>query len=320
MRVAKLNFIPKVFNLRVLISGAGGFCGRHLLAYLRTLDVEIHTLGPTVTSNLHHYADPLDLETLKLAIARAQPDYIFHLAGVVTSPVPATYYQINCAYAAGLLRALELTGYGNSPVLLIGTAAEYGHINQSDLPITEATIPRPYSDYGISKLAQTHLGLALSAIGRPLIMVRPFNIIGTQMPVHVALQSFVQQVAAIIRKQTLPVIEVGNLSSARDFIEVDQVVRILWQLIQLPAAYREIINICSGQATKMSDLVDRLIECSGESIEIRIDPARFKPVDIPIHYGSPARLESLIGYTPGFNLDLTLRQILEAYLKKEGNL
>src|SRR6266446_6398790 len=95
--------------MRVAITGAGGFCGRHLTAFLQSEGLEIHTLGPRVTSAQHHLSDPFSLESLKVALQAVQPDYVFHLAGVASTANNPLYYQVNTVYAAGLLQALELS-------------------------------------------------------------------------------------------------------------------------------------------------------------------------------------------------------------------
>jgi GDP-4-dehydro-6-deoxy-D-mannose reductase len=295
--------------MRALITGSGGFCGRHLLKFLQGLGVEVHTLGaPPVRPN-HHLADPVELSDLITAVRAARPDYVFHLAGVATGDDYQSYYRINTVYAAGLLSALAITGQDRVPVLLTGTAAEYGLVTDAELPITEDAPPRPYNHYGVSKLAQTQMGSVMGKGGRPLVMVRPFNIIGPGMPPHLALASFAQQLLEISRHQLPPMIEVGNLESARDFIDVKEVVDIYWRLIRQPAAYGQIVNVCSGKATRLGDLLSRLISISGLSVEVRSDPARFKSVDIANHYGSREKLIRLLGYTPCTNLDTSLTSL-----------
>lgn len=303
-------------RMRALVTGAGGFCGRHLLSYLRTQRVEVHTLGVKPARGNHHYADPADVGALIAAVAEARPDYVIHLAGVTHTQDFTLYYSINTLYAARLLQALELTEQQNCPVLLVGTSAEYGLVKSEQLPITEDTPTRPYSHYGISKLAQTLMGLALAQNGRPLVMVRPFNIIGPGMPEYLSVQSFARQIADSIKGRRPPVIEVGNLSSSRDFVAVNEVVKIYWQLVQTPTAYGEVVNVCSGRGVVMGDLLARLIAIANVPIEVRSDPTRLKPVDVPVHYGSSEKLRSILGHIPSESLDITLGRILAELVKE----
>jgi nucleoside-diphosphate-sugar epimerase len=304
--------------MRVLITGAGGFCGRHLIDYLKTQNVEIHTLGGRATSTNHHFANPDNLSAIATAVTEAKPDYVIHLAGI-TKNIQAfnLYYIVNTVYAANLLLALEMRGWGNCPVLLTGTSAEYGIVASKDLPITEDTPPRPYNHYGISKLAQTLMGVALSKTGRPLIIVRPFNIIGPGMPKHLVIYSFARQIADILKGNHPPVIEAGNLASSRDFIAIADVVEIYWRLIQTPAAYGEVINVCSGKGVVIGDILDRLVSIANRPIEVSQVSARLKSVDVPLHYGSPEKLRNIIGYTPIMDLDTTLKQILMEMINQQ---
>lgn len=299
--------------MSVLVTGAGGFCGRHLTSFLRDQGVKVHTLSPgdSIAPDHHRIIDITDADALARVLKLIQPDYIFHLAGIACSTDPALFYRVNTQYAACLLYAMERTGLDDRPVLLIGTSAEYGIVSKSQLPISEDLPPHPYNHYGISKLAQTFEGLAASRSGRPVVIVRPFNIIGRGMPEYLVVQSFAKQIIRIMEGQIAPVIEVGNLRSSRDFIDVSDVVRIYWQIIQKPAAYGEIINICSGRPVIMDELLSKLIELSGISIEARPNPSYFKPIDIPEHYGSTEKLQRIIGFASGVSLDVSLRCILK---------
>jgi nucleoside-diphosphate-sugar epimerase len=297
--------------MRTLITGAGGFCGQHLIPYLQSQGLQVHTLGRKPASNNHHYlTDTGDISAVASTIKTVQPDYVFHLAGVASSQDPRLFYQVNSVYAATLLHALEITGYQDCPVLLVGTSAEYGMVTSEQLPIHEKIPANPYSNYGISKLSQTLMGLALSKQGRPLIMVRPFNIIGCGMPEYLSIQSFVKQITKIIHGQQPPLLKVGNLSSSRDFIDIKEVVKIYWHLMQTPSAYGEVVNVCSGQGTVIGDILHKLVELAQVDVEIQTESGRVKSIDVPVHYGSVEKLQSLIGYSPVTNLESILKSIL----------
>ncbi len=295
--------------MRALVTGAGGFCGQHLVRYLEAQGVETHTIGPHLVKGMYHYAHPLDLDNLTTVIGEIRPNYVFHLAGVSVAQDFASYYSINVVYAANLLQALARTAQIDCSVLLVGTSAEYGAVETYELPIAETAPARPYSHYGVSKLAQTQLGLLLSRSGYRLTVVRPFNIIGPGMPDHLVIQSFARQAAEIYKGNRPPILDVGNLDSARDFIAINDVVRIYWQLIRAPAAHGEVVNICSGKAVKIRELLAKFIATTGLTIDIQVDPERYKPIDIPVHYGDAAKLHCLLGNISYEDLETTLTQI-----------
>lgn len=299
--------------MNVLVTGAGGFCGKHLIAYLEDQRVVVHRLtrGDDGEGCRHKVGDITNIRELIAILETVRPDYVFHLAGVLNDPNPVLFYRVNTQFAVALLQALRETGLVTCPVLLAGTAAEYGMILPQDLPVREDLSPHPYNHYGISKLAQSLVGLSASREGLPIVIVRPFNIIGPGMPEHISIGSFARQVAHILESKLPPALEVGNLSSVRDFVDVRDLVRLYWDLIRTPSAYGQIFNICSGRGTTISEIVSRLITFSGLNIEVKVDKARFKAIDVPVHYGSTDKLERLLGRIPRTDLDSTLRSIFE---------
>ncbi len=308
--------------MKAFITGSGGFSGKHLTRYLKDLGVEVHTLrrGGDPTPFHHSIEDITDIGTIASILKLIKPDYIFHLAGVSVSPDPILFYRVNTQYAVALLGALEKIGRCNCPVLLVGTSAEYGNVTREHLPIREDLPPRPYNHHGISKLAQTHVGLAAHAGRYPVVIVRPFNLIGPGMPEHLVIQSFVDQIVKAREGKTPQEIHVGNLKSSRDFVDVRDAVKIYWKLINLPSAYGQIVNVCSGKGTVIGDILSKLLKFSGVQARIKIDPSRFRPIDIPIHYGSNEKLRELLGFTPYTDLDETIKNLLQEMNLHEENI
>jgi GDP-4-dehydro-6-deoxy-D-mannose reductase len=273
--------------------------------------VEIATHGPEKAITGTWYNSLLDdLERLAESIKEFQPDYVMHLAGIAVTSDYSLYYRVNTQYAANLLRAMELAGMEEIPTLLIGTSAEYGQVSTVDLPITEDLPCNPYNHYGISKLAQTGLGLELARRGRPIVTARPFNIIGPGMSPNLVVQTFARQIIDIKEGRQAPVIKVGNLASTRDFIDVYQVVDIYWEMVQNPTTYGSVINVCTGKPVTIQSILNRLIEIGGVKIDVEVDPARVKGIDVPNHYGSTERLARLTGVVPELDLTKTLQDIL----------
>ncbi len=300
--------------MKALVTGAGGFIGGHLVRFLAAKGTAIETLGvregAPVPGARHHRVDPADASGVAAALRAARPDLVFHLAGLAAAPSVAEVYRVNTLFAANILDGLAKEGLADRPVLLVGTGAEYGVLSGAELPVLEDGPARPYGHYGASKLAQTHLGKIVAA-RTPVVVARPFNVIGPGMPTHVALQSFAAQVAAIAAGERPPVIETGELSTARDFVDVQDVVRSFAELVQKPAARGQVVNVCRGIPVVLSDLLDALIRIAGVKVERKVDPSRLKPIDVPVQYGSTARHEALLGWKPATDLDATLRRVYE---------
>jgi nucleoside-diphosphate-sugar epimerase len=303
--------------MKALITGGSGFCGQHLIRYLRGQSVEVFTLAPRSGDNHHFRIQSVDDGAgITAALRELRPDFIFHLAGVATSKDPALVYRVNVAYGAELLHALDSAGQKGTPVLLVGTAAEYGLVNENDLPVRENQPARPYSHYGISKLAQTLMGLAAAEEGHRVVIVRPTNIVGPGMSSHLLLGRLTREIDRIAKGEKGPHIELGNLQAARDFIDVQQVVAIYWSLIGNPKAYGEVINVCTGQATPIRTIVENLIALSGVTVELSSKPALFRTRDPAVYFGCTDKLYRLIGSVPRLDLANTLQWILGSSASK----
>lgn len=304
--------------MKVFVTGASGFCGTHLLRRLSRDSVEIVTHGPEKAITGTWYNAPFeDLERLTEILKQSRPDYVMHLAGIaVTSDYPL-YYQVNTLYAANLLRAMELAGMGDVPILLIGTSAEYGRVSSDDLPITEEYPCLPYSHYGISKLAQTGMGQERALHDRPIVTARPFNIIGPGMSSNLVVQNFARQIVKVKKGRQAPVIKVGNLDSTRDFIDVYQVVDIYWNMVRNPDTYGSVINVCTGKPVAIKKILDLLIEIGGVNIDVEVDPARLRGIDVLNHYGSTEKLARLTGVIPEIDMTKILTDIVYQIEKED---
>jgi GDP-4-dehydro-6-deoxy-D-mannose reductase len=263
------------------------------------------------TSFSHQVSDITNINSISSVLKAVKPDYMFHLAGITYADDPALFYRLNTQYAVALFYALEAAGLYSCPVLLVGTSAEYGNVSHDQLPIHENIPPQPYNHYGISKLAQTYEGVAAHRRGLPVIIVRPFNVIGTDMHDNLVVQAFALQLKEIGKGLKPPVINVGNLESTRDFVDVEDIVSIYWKLVNAPSSYGEIINICTGRGTSINDILLKLIALSGVNVKVEFDRSRFKPVDVPEHYGCTKKMQRIIGYVPKTDLDISLKRILE---------
>jgi len=295
--------------VRALVTGARGFCGAHLVRYLERQTVEVHTLAARPgAGDATYLTEPDDPVAIARAIERARPDWIFHLAGVQAADDVATYYRINTLYAVHVIEAAARVGLGDRPILLIGSAAEHGFIEPDRLPVDEQHPAHPLTHYGTSKLAQTLMAQTMARAGAPIVIARPSNIIGPGMRAG-AVQAFAQQAAEIARGGRPAVIEVGNLDSIRDFIDVEDVVALFVRLIQEPAARGRVSNVCTGRGTRMAEVLDRLIRIAGIPVQIRPVAARQKDVDVPAYVGSTETLRRLLGDITFTALDVTLAKI-----------
>ena len=298
--------------MKALITGGGGFCGRHLIQRLETAGVEAHSVGIRILDRPRHHVigDVTDFDALSGILRTVRPNFVFHLAGTAAPSAPFVFYRVNSEYAATLLAAIAESRNRECPVLLAGSSAEYGLVSENDVPIAEDRCPQPVSHYGISKLAQTHIGLAASQLGCPVVVVRSFNVVGPGMPSHLSLQDFATQISRIAAGLAPPTISVGNLNVSRDFVDVRDAVDVYWDVIRSEACRGQVVNVCSGRATLLSDALSTLLELAGVTAEIRHDTKRARALEATVHFGSTRKLETMIGARRYRPLVTTLKDIL----------
>ena len=285
--------------MNIVITGAGGFLGQHLINYLYKIlseDFSIFNLSSKKIPNCKNYKidDITDIEQINLAISSIKPDYLFHLAGTSDNSLDDdSIKSVNIIFANNLLSSLEKNNLHNhTKIIIVGSSAEYGHINPNDLPINEDLKPKPESIYGKTKYEQTLNSILWQQSHRKLVVVRPFNIIGENIPKNLAIGNFYSQIQLIPYEGIL---KTGNLNIKRDFIDVYDVVCIMWKLINNNKAYGEVVNICTGTPSLLIDLVNQMISLSEKKIKCKIEKNRVRNDDIKVHYGDNKKLISIIG-------------------------
>jgi GDP-4-dehydro-6-deoxy-D-mannose reductase len=212
---------------------------------------------------------------------------------------------VNVRGTLNLLAAVERHA-ADARVVVTSSALVY---RRSDPPIDETTPLGPEGPYAVSKFAQDRL--AASFAGRVQVVVaRPFNHIGPRQTADFLASAVAQQVAEIERGLRAPEVRVGNLSAKRDFTDVRDVVAAYRQLAASGSA-GQIFNVCSGRAVAAQTLVDGLVARARVPLAVVTDPARFRPVDVPVVVGSAARLNGLTGWKPEIDLQQTLDDLLD---------
>lgn len=315
--------------MRVLITGAHGFVGGHLLELLRTEhpEVEVFALvrprggapGPRPGKATILEADIDDAPAVAAAVATARPDRIVHLAG--QSSVHHSWIDPGATLRTNVMGIVHLMDAVRAErlrprVLVVGSADEYGIVGDASVPVREDTPLRPVSPYAVSKVAQGLLALEYAAPGGPEVLrTRTFPHTGPGRGEAFAESSFARQIAEVAGGRRPAVLSVGNLDAVRDFTDVRDVVRAYWALLEAGtgAASRPdgVYNVCSGRGVRLGDLLSRLVALAGVEVEIRQDPGRFRPADIPVLVGDPSRLRAATGWEPRLALDRTLGDLLE---------
>lgn len=301
--------------MKALVTGSHGFVGTHLRALLGERGWSVTGLDqrPLAPGPGESFAavDLLDGAALTAAVAAADPDAVFHLAALPGRGDEAALQQtldVNVRGTAHLAEALRRRG---KPVRFVhvGSSAMYGAVPEEDDPVTESAPLCPLGVYGWSKVASEAVAMAYQGRGGiDVIGVRPFNHTGPGEPLHLAGAAFAKQIAEI-EAGAEPVIHVGWLEAVRDFTDVRDIVRGYVALAERGTP-GQVYNLCSGTGTRMRDLLGMLLDKSSVEIEVRPDPSRMRPGDLPRQVGSAARARADAGWTPAIPLADSLDALL----------
>ena len=314
--------------MRVLVTGASGFVGPHVLRAVQDAGHEPWGTdrSPRPGSRRHRACDLTDAGQTRALIEEVQPDAVVHLAGTTSVAhsfaEPQQVLQNNVLAACSVLEAVHRRHGSNADrpaarerstgirVLLVGSSEEYGPVRPEELPLGEEHPLRPASPYAVSKVAQEYLALQYrTAWGLDVVLTRSFNHSGPGQSPDFVLPGIARQIAAAETGAAEPVLRVGNLDVERDFLDVRDVARAYVLLLEKGES-GGVYNVCRGEAVPVRALVETLVAHSRVPVRIETDPARFRPADLPALCGDPRRLRSRTGWAPTIPIATTLADVL----------
>jgi len=293
---------------RILVTGLSGFAGGHLGPAVAALmpDAVLLPLGCDIT----------DADAVRDAVAGLCPDLCLHLAAIAAIPVaraePDRAWSVNLHGTLNLARALRDLCPA-TPLLFASSADAYGASFRSGHALDEDALLAPMNTYGATKAAADLALGAMAAEGLHAIRLRPFNHAGPRQTADFAIPAFARQIALIRAGRQEPVLRTGNLDAFRDFLDVRDVCRAyalcLKHADRIPPG--TVLNIASGTARRIGDVLHALLAVAEMSVAIESDAARARPTDIPLAIGDATRLRDMLGWSPEVAWEHTLRDVLD---------
>ena len=303
-------------NDTVLITGAAGFAGSHLVQALAgAAGVVGWTRASTPAEDVAPLAtwqqvDLLNRDEVRTAIRRLKPSAVYHCAGAPN--VAHSWRDTSTPLANNVLAThhlLDALRRADMPcrVVIPGSATVFA---PSTLPLTEDSPVAPPNPYALSKLAQEQLALrAAHEDGVEVIVTRSFNHTGPRQSAAFAAPGMARQIALIEIGAVEPVIKVGNLEAQRDLTDVRDIARAYVALMELGTP-STVYNVSSGFARSMKSVLEALVARARVNVLIETDPALLRPNDTPVLLGDSTRLRRATGWRPEIPFERTLDDLL----------
>lgn len=305
--------------MKILVTGANGFVGQHLVKYLvskghiivATGQLSLAIDNPLVT---FYAVDLMDVDALS-ELPLAAIEGIIHLAGLAavgpSFDNPELYMRTNPGMQKNLYAACMAAGV--TPKMLIVSSGSLFDPT-AKMPIDEHAPVRPSSPYAESKLEQENSAVDYAKQGFETVIARPFNHIGPGQREGFIVADLAKQIAEAERTGATE-IKVGNLDAKRDYTDVRDIVRAYGLLIEKGVG-GEIYNICTGRSLSGHQILEGLLSNSSSRLVPVQDPAKMRPSDIADIYGNNSKINKDTGWKPEIKLEQTLVDTLEYWRKQ----
>lgn len=315
---------------KVLVTGADGFIGSHLVEYLLSQGYEVRALTLYNSFGSYGWLDTLtnhqlsSVEIIPGDIRDAHQvsevvkgiDTIFHLAALISIPysyqAPNQFIQVNIGGTLNILQAARQ--HNSRRVLITSTSEVYGSARY--IPIDENHPLQGQSPYSASKIGADKLAESFyRSFDLPVAVVRPFNTYGPRQSVRAIIPSVITRLLQNERE-----IKLGNLTPTRDLVYVKDTVEGFERLSQSESAIGREVNIATGKEISMGDLVSELIGMINPEAKIISDPDRTRPESSEVFrlLGDNNLLKNLTGWTPGTSLKDGLAETISWFADEQN--
>lgn len=279
--------------MRVYVTGSKGFAGSYLTEYLKSFGIDVFGSSTNLA----------DKASLIAELSQFKPDYVVHLAAssFVANKDVDSFYTTNVIGTRNLLEAVFLECPNLKKVIVTSSAAVYG--NSDAEIISEAVLPTPVNDYGVSKLAM-EFATRLWFERLPIVITRPFNFTGVGQSVNFVIPKIVEHFRSGKAK-----IELGNIDVYREFGDVRDFVEHYYQLM-LSGVSGQVYNICTGKLYSLRDIIKFCENITGNRLNISVNPKFVRRGEIERLGGDPTLLFSVLNRQNVHSVNNTLEWML----------
>jgi len=314
-------------KMKILVTGVSGFVGRHFLQYLNENGIEADICGADIAEPAYSFTNYnenmsvkfrklnlLDKEGIQELFKDFVPDYVLHLASFSSVAYswqhPEESFVNNTNIFLNLISAIQNHNI-SCRVLSVGSSEEYGIVTEKDIPLSEDKEIQPISPYAVARVSQEMLGkLFANNYGVSIIMTRSFNHIGPWQDARFVVPSFVERVKNIKNAgYENGVIETGDVTIIRDFVDVRDVVH-AYYLLLTKGRVGEIYNVCSGQGIELKEIINLIADEVGVQVKTKTCEQYIRPNDNPIIVGDNSKIINELGWKPIIPLKNTIKDMI----------
>lgn len=311
----------------VLVTGADGFIGSHLVEHLLANGYQVRALVQYNSFNSAGWLNEIKHASLKIVFGDVRDksfcvelcreiDVVFHLAALIAIPysyqAPQSYIDTNVSGTLNMLQAAVETGVKR--FIQTSTSEVYG--TALYVPIDEKHALQAQSPYSASKIASDAVAMSFyHSFGLAVSIARPFNTYGPRQSARAVIPTIIGQIADGAR-----LIKLGDTNPTRDFNYVTDICKGFEAISMSEAAVGEVINIASNYEVSVADTLNMIKRLMNSDVSFELDEERLRPKGSEVFrlWGDNTKLKSLTGYIPETTLEIGLRQTIDWFCKAEN--
>lgn len=313
---------------KILVTGADGFIGSHLVEMLLEKGYEVTALSQYNSFNDWGWLEQIPQSSNLMIVSGdiRDPhfckvitngiDIVFHLAALIAIPysyiAPDSYVDTNVKGTLNICQAAKENMVQR--IIVTSTSEVYGTARY--VPIDEKHPKQPQSPYSATKIGADAMALSFyNAFELPVIIARPFNTYGPRQSARAIIPTIITQIAEGVKE-----IKLGDLTPTRDFNYVKDTCKGFVELAKCDEAIGEEVNIASNFEISMRDTLELIAKLMNSDVKFIEDNQRIRPKKSEVFrlWGDNSKIRSLTGFSPSYSLEDGLKETIDWFLRKEN--